>query len=64
MGIKHPVFPGGGGKRGTWAAFARKATLSPSTVSNFCSGQTKRPTVRRLLDAAGYELTWKKRGRR
>lgn len=46
---------------GTFKDLAAEAKLSPQTVSNFASGQTRRPTlftIRRLLHAVGLRLTW------
>ena len=52
-----------GSSKETWKEMGDKAGLSPATVSNFATGNTKRPslfTIRRLLAARGFRLTWVK----
>jgi DNA-binding phage protein len=45
----------------SFKALAAEAKLSDRTIQRFASGETKRPnlfTIRRLLKAAGWRMTW------
>ena len=56
----------GGSISSSWAEVAKETKLARSTISNFATGQTKRPTVftvRRIAMAFGYAMRFVKIGK-
>jgi len=61
--LRGVVWKEAGTGSGSWKSLAEKAGLADMTVRRFATGETKRPTlftIRRMLAALNYRLTWQK----